>query len=48
VTVKLEIMPQPSEDERAAIEAALAQEAEKPASAWPETVQPGRDDPAEP
>ena len=48
MAVKLEITPKPSEDERAAIEAALAQEAEKPASAWPETVLPGRDDPAEP
>jgi hypothetical protein len=42
--MKLEITPEPSEDERAAIEAALAQEAELTASAWPETVLPGRDD----
>ena len=35
----------PSEDERAAIEAALAQESVRPASAWPEAVLPGRDDP---
>jgi hypothetical protein len=48
VPVKLEITPQPSEDERAAIVAALAQEAEKPASAWPDTVLPGRDDPGGP
>jgi hypothetical protein len=46
--MKLEITPEPSEDERAAIEAALAQEAEKPASAWPEAILPGRDDPDEP
>jgi hypothetical protein len=43
--VKLEITPEPSEDERAAIEAALAQEPEEPASAWQEAVLPGRDDP---
>jgi hypothetical protein len=48
MVVKLEITPEPSEAERAAIEAALAQEAEGPASAWAETVLPGRDDPAEP
>jgi len=48
LVVKLEITPEPSEDERAAIVAALAQEAETPASAWPETVLPGRDDPSEP
>jgi hypothetical protein len=44
--MKLEITPEPSEDERAAIVAALAQEPEEPASAWPEAVLPGRDDPA--
>jgi hypothetical protein len=43
-----EITPEPSGDERAAIEAALAEEAERPASAWPEAVLPGRDDPDEP
>ena len=48
MVVKLEITPKPSEDERAAIEAALAQEAEKPVSAWPEAVLPGQDDPVEP
>jgi hypothetical protein len=49
MVMKLEITPEPSEDERAAIVAALAQEAEKPASAWPETVLAGReDDPFEP
>jgi hypothetical protein len=48
LVVKLEITPEPSDDERAAIEAALAQEAETPASAWPETVLPEWDDPPEP
>jgi hypothetical protein len=48
VVVKLEITPEPSEDERAAIAAAVAREAETPASAWPETVLPWRDDPPEP
>jgi hypothetical protein len=43
--VNLEITPHPSEDERAAIAEALAQEAEKPASAWPEAVLPAKDDP---
>jgi len=46
--VKLEITPEPSEDERAAIVAALAQEAETPVSGWPETVIPGLDDPPAP
>jgi hypothetical protein len=48
VVVKLEITPEPSEDERAAIAAAVAQEAKTPPSAWPETVIPWRDDPPEP
>jgi hypothetical protein len=48
MVVKLEITPEPSEDERAAIAAAVAQEAQKPASAWPETVLPERGDPLEP
>jgi hypothetical protein len=48
MTMKLEITPEPSEDERAAIEAALAQEAELTASAWPETVLPERDGPEGP
>ena len=48
MVVKLEITPEPSDDERAAIEAAVAQEAETPTSAWPETVLPGWDDPPEP
>jgi hypothetical protein len=42
--MKLQITPQPSEDERAAIEAALAEEAETPASTWPQAVLPGRDE----
>jgi hypothetical protein len=46
--MRLEITPEPSEDERAAIEQALREEAEAPVSAWPEAVLPGRDDPAEP
>jgi hypothetical protein len=46
--VSLEITPEPSEDERAAIAAALAQEAVEAGSAWPETVLPGPDDPPEP
>jgi hypothetical protein len=46
--VELEITPQPSEDERAAVAAALGQEAEKPASPWPEALLPGRDDHAWP
>jgi len=48
LVVKLEITPEPSEDERAAIEAAVAQAAETPPSAWPETVLPGREDTPEP
>jgi hypothetical protein len=44
----LQITPQPSEDERAAIEAALAEEAELPASSWPDAVLPAADDPADP
>jgi hypothetical protein len=46
--VELEITPQPSEDERAAIAAALGEEAETPASPWSEALLPGRDDPVEP
>jgi hypothetical protein len=45
--VTLEITPEPSDAERAAIAAALAAGADKPSSAWPETVLPGRDDPEE-
>jgi hypothetical protein len=46
--VELEITPRPSEDERAAIAAALGQEAEEPAPAWPEALLPGSDAPAGP
>jgi hypothetical protein len=46
--VNLEIAPEPSDDERAAIAAALALAVEVPPSAWPETVLPARDDPLEP
>jgi hypothetical protein len=46
--VKLEITPQPSEAERAAIVAALALDAEPALPAWPKTVLPGQDDPVEP
>jgi len=46
--VKLEITPEPSDAERAAIAAALAAGADEPPSAWPETVLPGQDDPHEP
>ena len=46
--VKIEIIPQPSDDERAAIAAALAQAAEEAPSAWAESVLPDRDDPVDP
>jgi hypothetical protein len=46
--VNLEITPEPSEAERAAISAALAQAAGDRPSGWPETVLPGKDDPLEP
>jgi hypothetical protein len=40
----LEITPEPSEAERAAIEAALAAEvAEKPGSPWPQALLPQRE-----
>jgi hypothetical protein len=40
-----EVTPQPSDQERAAIEAALAQEAqEERPSAWADAVLPARDD----
>jgi hypothetical protein len=40
-----EITPQPSDQERAAIEAALVQETqEKPTSAWADALLPGPDD----
>jgi hypothetical protein len=46
--VTLEITPEPSDAERAAIAAALEAWADGTSSAWPETVLPGRDDPEEP
>jgi hypothetical protein len=46
--VELEITPQPSEEERAAIAAALADESEDRPPPWPLTVLPRRDDPLEP
>jgi hypothetical protein len=45
--VNLEITPEPSDDERAAIAAAIAQGPEDPPAAWPETVLPGKDNPLE-
>jgi len=45
--MKLEITPQPSDQERAAIAAALAEELEEAASAWPQTVFPQRLDDGE-
>jgi len=38
--VELEITPEPSEEERAAIAAALAQEPEEPGFAWDAAVLP--------
>ena len=47
--MELQITPQPSEDERAAIEAALADDAQDGrASAWASLVLPQRDDQPEP
>ena len=47
--MKLEITPQPSEEERAAIEAALGQDArEGRSSAWAERLLPRREDEPEP
>jgi len=46
--VQIEITPEPSDAERAAIAAALAAGTDGPSSSWPETVLPGRDDPEEP
>ena len=45
----LEITPQPSEEERAAIEAALEDDVrEERSSPWAERLLPGREDPLEP
>jgi hypothetical protein len=47
--MNLEITPQPSEQERAAIEAALEQEPhEQRASAWADLLLPQREDDPEP
>jgi hypothetical protein len=40
----LEIWPQPSDQERAAIEAALAQERDEEASPWADELLPQRED----
>jgi hypothetical protein len=47
--MKIEITPQPTDDERAAIDAALGQEAraERP-SAWADRLLPAREDDCEP
>jgi hypothetical protein len=42
--MELDVRPEPSEQERAAIAAALAQEAEDAAAAWPQSVFPQHDD----
>jgi hypothetical protein len=45
----LEITPQPSDQERAAIEAALVHDTqEKPTSAWADALLPGREDQPDP
>ena len=46
--MELEIRPEPSVEERAAIEAALAQEAETSPDSWPQSVLPGPDEADEP
>jgi hypothetical protein len=46
--MELEITPEPTEEERAAIEAALAQDALRAPSAWAEAVLPRRDGDDEP
>ncbi|HEX7582241.1 MAG TPA: hypothetical protein VF321_04070 [Gaiellaceae bacterium] len=47
--MRLEIKPQPSEEERAAIEAALGQDVRKErSSAWAELLLPKREDELEP
>jgi hypothetical protein len=46
--VHLEIRPEPSDQERAAIAAALAQEAERAPSAWPESALPRQEELEEP
>jgi hypothetical protein len=47
--MSLEITPQPSDEERAAIEAALGQEAhEELSSAWADLLLPGREEELDP
>ena len=46
--MKLEITPQPSEEERAAIEAALAEETGDSSSSWADALLPMHDDAPEP
>jgi hypothetical protein len=46
--MELEIRPEPSDQERAAIVAALAQEAGVPPAAWPQSVLPQQDEGEEP
>jgi hypothetical protein len=49
MTVNLEITPQPSEEERAAIEAALVEEAQEGrSSVWADSILPRRDDEPDP
>jgi hypothetical protein len=40
--MNLEVMPQPGDEERAAIEAALVQAQEKRSSAWADALLPAR------
>jgi hypothetical protein len=46
--MELEIRPEPSDQERAAIAAALAQEACVPPAAWPQSVLPQQAEGEEP
>jgi hypothetical protein len=46
--MQLEISPEPSDQERAAIAAALAQEAEPAPAAWPQSALPRQDELEEP
>jgi hypothetical protein len=46
--MQLEIRPEPTDQERAAIAAALAQEVEPPPSAWPQSALPRQEELEEP
>jgi hypothetical protein len=46
--MQLEIRPEPSDQERAAIAAALAQEVEPAPSAWPQSALPRQEELEEP